>query len=96
MLTKITTFAVMTLMSTASAAITPTETVTGTAAAPTGNLLFITDTAVATGETYASNGYACIRRGFFYVYPMVIKSDTLIENAIISTTIRAFYPILVA
>ena len=96
MLTKITTFTVMTLMSTASAAVAPSITIGGTAALPLTFPLYSVNAAASTGETYAGSGYTCIRRGFFYNFPQIDGSSSKIEDSTTSTVIRAFYPTLVA
>ena len=76
-----------------AATVVPTVTVTGTAAAPTGFPKYIIDDSGANallGQTYKTNGYACIRGGMTWVWPQVITSNA-VETSTTSSTIRAFY-----
>ena len=71
------------------AAATPGQTVSGTPAAPTGFPLAITASAETTGQAFGYNGYACIRRGFNYVFPMYSIGNVVGSQQ--STIINAFY-----
>ena len=60
------------LMGTASAVVTPSVTINGTPTAPTGFPKYIIDDSNANaslGQTYKTNGYACIRGGMTWVFP---------------------------
>jgi hypothetical protein len=87
MLTKLTLLAAV-----AQAAVTPGKTLGGTITAPENYATAITVNTVSTAATYKLNGYACIRRGWAFSYPMVVASASTTVGTTQSTAINAFYP----
>ena len=58
-------------------AATPGVTLSGTVSAPTNYPRAITGSSASTGQTFALYGYACIRQGWTYVFPMVSSGNVV-------------------
>jgi hypothetical protein len=91
MLTKLTL-----LVAVAQAVVTPGKTLGGTISAPTKYTDAWTVSTTTTAADYRLNGYACIRRGWAFSYPMVVGSGAVTVGTTQSTTINAFFPTTVA
>jgi len=93
MLTKIALLAAV-----AQAVVTPGNRLGGTAASPTQYVAWVTASAETATNNYANKGYACVRKGWVYAFPMATTANNAITvpNTTQTTTINSFWPTTVA
>ena len=84
----------LTLLTAVAQAVTVGVTLSGTAAAPTNYIKWVTTAAATDPLTWGANGYGCLRKLLMYTYPMATTgaSAITVPNTTQTTTILTFWP----